>query len=660
MEDTNNVSNLEQDFDEKYQTKSEIDHVLDRPGTYVGSRNTEVIQYPLFVPSKNKIQMLQNIGYNEALLKLVDEIISNSVDEHRDQDALFRVNEIWVEVNMDGTVSIRDNGGIPVRLHKGTGLLIPEMIFGRLRTSSNYDDNKERTKVGTNGLGAKLTNIFSKEFSVQTCDGKNSVMIQWQNNMKEIINKDLEKYPKTGGYLIIPENNQDGKNHGSLFKFKIDLERFELEDIPVSTIRIMQKRCIDACATNPGLIVHFKSDAVEGKLDSTWQFNSFDEYIKIYLNEDQIKTMMVYPTKKDMIIIVPENIGLQFGFVNGATCSNGTHYDKVEKQLTEKLLDICKRNDMALITEKDILNRISIFINATIINPEYASQTKEKLTNKKDRISLNFSKEFLEGLKDSPIFQALKDYYEIKYAEEKRKENRKLNAAIKTTKSKKLIECASKTANNELWLFEGTSASNGFRKHRNLIQSAYLLRGKITNTFNLKRTQILENQELREIIAGLGILFDEPMKNVKNCLYKKIIIASDMDHDGHHICGLLIAFFAKHFPELVKAGYLYRAISPIIIVANLKTKEKNYYYTTEDYHKDEHKYSSKNHEIIYTKGLGGLADEDYRQMLRNQKLVRFMIKDSDDMEAISIWFDQSTELRKKLILEDSGMFEEAC
>lgn len=127
-----------------------------------------------------------------------------------------------------------------------------------------------------------------------------------------------------------------------------------------------------------------------------------------------------------------------------------------------------------------------------------------------------------------------------------------------------------------------------------------------------------------------------------------------MDYDGHHICGLLLAFFGKHFPELLKAGKIYRALSPIVIAS--KGKDKKYYYTLEDYSNDE-KYL-KGYEILYNKGLGGLDDTDYRQMLRNQKLFQFRLQDIEDLESISTWFDKSTEQRKLIILEDAGLLED--
>lgn len=639
---------------EKYQIKSEIEHILDRPGMYMGSTNNEVVELMLYQPSTNKIISVKNSVYNAGLMKLFDEIMSNSVDEHRRKDSLFRIDRIKVTANDDGYIKIWDNGGIPVQNHKQTGILIPELIFGHLRTSSNYDDSQERDVIGTNGLGAKLTNIFSTEFIVETADGKNKVIVKWTDNMRNIETSE-----------IVPT-----KEHYTCISFKIDLKRFDIDKLLLSTIRQMQKRCIDACACNPNLTIDFETNIADGKLNTTWKFDTFEDYVNLYLEPEQRELNVNYNVPKLNITLQPSVLASSNGksneniaFVNGALCCNGTHIKIIQKQIVDKILEYCKKNEMELITEKDVIQRMTLFINCSVKNPTYDSQTKECLTNKLSAFDLKLSDKYIKEILDSEIINVLKDFYSVKYAEEQKKETRKLNNIIKSTKknTKKLISASGSSTHKELWIFEGNSASNGFRKYRNpLTQSAYLLRGKIRNTFDLKRNQILENQELREIIALLGLLFNEPSKNLKNLKYDKIIVDSDADYDGHHICGLFLAFVAKHFPELIKAGKIYRALSPIIIAFNTKTHEKLYYYTLDEFESKKHLINMKDYEIRYTKGLGGLDDDDYNIMLRQQKLLQFSIEDITDMEYINIWFEKSAIQRKEILLgnEEEHNYEE--
>lgn len=623
---------------EKYQIKSEIEHILDRSGMYMGSTSSEIISAWLYKPSINKIIQVENTITNAGLLKTIDEIISNSVDEHRRNDSLFDITEICVDVQSTGIITVRDDGGISVTKHKQTGILIPELIFGMLRTSSNYDDTQERNVIGTNGLGSKLTNIFSSLFEVTTCDGKNKVTVTWKNNMRDV---NVSEIVKT-------------KEHYTQIKFQLELERFDLveQKIPLSIIRLIQKRCIDACACNPNLTIKFTTDLGDGKLNSEWGFNSFSDYVKLYVTPEILQQSITTKSTKYNLCLVPTNQLNSVAFVNGALCSDGTHIKSFQKQITTKLLEWCNKNDMELITERDIISRICIFADCVIKNPTYDSQTKERLTNKISSSELKLDNKFLNQLIDSEFTEMLKTFYSAKYAEVQKKETRKLNSIIKNTKSsKKLIGASGSSSNKELWLFEGNSASNGFRKHRNpLTQSAYLLRGKLRNTFDLKRNQIVENLELREIIALLELQFGEPEKNIKRLKYNKIIIASDADYDGSHICGLIMAFFVKHFPELITNLKIYRALSPIIIVQHTKKNTKQYFYTMEEFEAAKDTIDYKNNEVRYTKGLGGLSDDDYAIMLRQQKLLQFKIEDSEDTEAVSIWFEKSTAARKEELL----------
>lgn len=634
-------------IEEQYQTKDEIEHILDRSGMWISS-GEESVNYPLFVPSKNMIVPVPNTVIKPALIKIFDEVLSNSIDAHRDSASLFKPTEILVVVNENGHVQIKDNGGIRVELHKKTNLILPEMLFGTFRTSSNYDDTVNREGAGTNGYGAKLTNVYSKQFHVRTADGKNSICICWSNNMRNI-NKDLQTYPVVG-FNIVPTTA-----HYTSTEFDIDLERFELESLPLSTIRVMQKRCIAAAASNPKLKVTFESDIAEGKLNSVFLFNNFMEYVAKFCTKEQFDTMLVYDNNKDTVALLPANLGFNVGIVNGSVCPTGTHIAKLEKQITARLLDECKKANMELITEKDITSRFTLFVNTTIYNPTYESQSKTKLTNKAASFSLSLSVKFLDALKDSELFLQLKDFYSAKYAEVKASETRKLNTILKTTKSKKMLNAVNKDPETaELWLFEGDSASTGFRNARTLNQAAYILRGKIRNTFDLSRSQILSNNELKEVLAELGIQFDGGEKNIKTIRFKKVVIASDMDVDGNHICGLFLAFFSKHFPELIRAGIIYRAISPIV-VAFKRTGERQYYYTLEEYNRDAD--NLKGWVLIYTKGLGGLEDVDYYKLLQEQKLMQFTVDKADDydMEYVNTWFGKSTAMRREILIEDGEL-----
>jgi DNA topoisomerase-2 len=643
-ENVDGVNDNEHDIQSKYVIMSEIDHVLKRPDTWVGSTINEMVKMPIYFPSKNLIKLADNCPYNEALNKLVDEVFSNSVDEYRrskshQKSSLFDITNIRVRVNTNGNVCIEDDGGIPIIKHKVTGVYIPFMIFGMLRTSSNYDDNQSKEWIGKNGLGAKLSNIYSTEFTVETADGSKYYKCTWKNNMTEYVEDEIV----------------ESTDHFTRISYTIDLPRFELENFDVGNIRIFQKRCIDTAAANPGLIIHFESDAAEGKLDSSWKFDNFNQYFELYLNDDEASRMhrdrvLTYQSKKDTIIICFGTGLNDMAFVNGALCNEGSHITKVHSQIVQKIMEFCKKEDMELITEKDIISRVTVFINCTIFNPKYDGQTKTKLSSKIDHNTLKMDEKFLNSLRDSELMVILRDYYDIKYREQKKKELSKLNKDLKKTEIKKLIKPAIKDAKlNELLIFEGDSASKGFQRNRNLYQAAYLLRGKIMNVLNLSREEQMQNQELKEILAGSNLMFGDSKHNLKNSNFSKYIFFTDQDYDGYHISGLLLCFFAINFPELIKDGRVYRGLSPIVIAT--KGSEKRYYHNLTEYHKDVNILSG--YHIKYNKGLGGLTNEDYKEMLNNMKLIQFDMVDQSDLDAIYTWFDKSTTLRKDILIEEN-------
>ena len=165
---------------QKYRKLTDVEHVLLRPGMYVGSTKHKTEEVHI-VGDENRF-VSREVTYNPAFIKIFDEIISNSVDEHRRNPKL---NLIKVIVDQKkNIISVRDNGGIPVLKHQEYDEWIPEMIFSNLKAGSNFDDSEERLVAGTNGVGSTLTNIFSKKFIIKTCDKKNVFEQTFSENMK--------------------------------------------------------------------------------------------------------------------------------------------------------------------------------------------------------------------------------------------------------------------------------------------------------------------------------------------------------------------------------------------------------------------------------------------------------------------------------------------
>lgn len=620
-------------IEEKYKTMSPIEHILFRSGMYIGSNKNEPAQLYLYSQSDEKMT-LRDIEYCPGLLKLLDEIISNSCDEYRRKDNLG-LTELTVVIDKCGKVTIKDNGGIPVVKHKEAGIYVPEFIFGKLRTSSNYDDTEERDVIGINGLGCKLCNIFSTYFSIKTADKKKMYFRSWKNNMQDI-NNDLKI--------------ENSKEHFTETTFNIDFSRFDCgNELTDDFIDIIEKRCIDAAAANIGLKVEFKcTDKKKVIRKSKWLFKSFEQYIDLY--SDYIDNDNVIKFKDNLmnVWIYPDN-GINIGFVNGAECSKGSHIKAIRSLINSTICDflIKKKYD---ITQKNIDNKYSVFCDCHVNNPSYDSQTKDTLTTPIDKFSadnnykLTVNNSVLKQITKSEIVDIVIDWYKQKQEVDDQKLIRKLNKQAKTKirNNDKFIDANSKKlSDRQLWIFEGDSARAGFRSARNpQTQGAYLLRGVILNTSGLQPSKIMENKELSDLVTILGLQWGQKI-DINKLNFSKIVIATDADFDGSHICGLLLNFF-NIWPELFENKIICRSISPIIIAT--KGNDKQNFYTLEEFKKQENKL--KGYKIKYAKGLGSLNGDEYKDMMQNPKFYYYHKDDLADMN-LRLWFHKNIAKERK-------------
>lgn len=644
-------------IEDKYKSMDEISHILHRPGMYIGS--TSIMEGERFILSEDNEfgeprMSIQNVSHIPGVLKLIDEVLSNSVDEFR-RGNKFGLNEISVGVHEMGKVIIIDNGGIPVEWHKHEECMVPEMIFGRFRTSTNYNDDEMRNGVGTNGYGAKLANVFSTKFMIETADNKKSFKQIWKNNMRELDLVDAKGNSE-------PEIKAARNKHYTKTSFMIDWSKFNsVKSIDYTFARIIEKRCVDAAGSNPGLKVNFQYDVGDNdnrstKIKSTWYFNEMDEYIKLYSDYIDLDNCIKHESDAQSVWVFPDS-NINVGFVNGAECSDpkGKHIESLRSDVNEALIRELKNVHNIDINGNGLRNRYSLFCNVLVMNPKYDSQTKEKL----DTLPENFSgtgkkypipKSFFESITKSEIIQNVLDWHKQKTAAENSRETRRANKDLKNkVRSKKFIDINGRVTNDsELWIFEGDSAKSGFRNARDpQRQACYLLKGVIKNVLSLGRREIMASEELRDLVSIIGLQFGDIDVNKLN--FKKIYICTDMDHDGNKIAGLLFAFFNTHFPQLVEAGMLYRVLSPIIIAT--KRSDIVNFFSLDEYRAVQDKYSG--YSIKYTKGLGGLKPSEYKEMMQQSKMHRFY-PDGNTQEVLEAWFGRDVS-KRKAILEETVM-----
>ena len=633
-------------IEEKYQEMSEREHILERSGMWIGSTKEEESQMFLYNRDTAKME-LKDVTYIPGMLKLVDEIISNSCDEYRRKDNLG-LNKIEVSVALNGTMlSVYDNGGIPVVKHKTAGCYVPEFIFGRLRTSSNYDDTEDRNVVGTNGVGSSLSNVFSKSFVVETADKKNGITIKWCNNMEKCIDHGTPK--KT-------------KEHFTKTTFELDFSRFDTQNkfYTEEFVEILHKRCIDAAVANTGIEVIFNVyDKTFSKIEysETWKFDKFDEYIDLYSeyadNDNFTKDLIYFGDSQKKVWVSPCG-NLNIGFVNGAECSKGTHIRAVRNEINQSINEYLLKKEKIDVGTRGIDSKYSMFIIIDVVNPAYNSQTKSELTTPVSRFTRDESKfevpkKFLDEINKSEIINTVLDWYKQKSAAEDAKTIRQLNkqSGKGLKRPDKYVTCSSKIKKNrQLWIFEGDSAKSGFRGGRVPdIQAAYMMRGVPMNTFNMSPLQIMKNEVFSDLVNILGLKWGKEF-DINDLQYGKIVIASDMDVDGDKICALLCLMFSN-WPELFENNIICRSVSPIIIARKGKNCKK--YYKMEDFKKDEKQL--KGYTFKYTKGLAGLSNEESKEMYHEPIFHYFKLDDMSE-SMFRKWFNKDDSDTRKQMLND--------
>lgn len=488
-------------IEDKYRKLDDIEHILTRPGMYCGSIKPHTAKK--FIYDNGKF-IETEITYNPAFLKIFDEIITNSVDEFKREGTKLNT----IKVNIYGNqISIWDNGGLPVVKHKEHKEWIPEMVFSNLKAGSNFDDSESRSWAGTNGVGSVLTNVFSKEFILSTCDGK--------NHFKQIFSDNMRKRTKA-------EVTKSSKNH-TIITYTPDYEKFGLKSLDKSHLNMIHKRVIDIAGCNPKIKVYFNDELIN--------FKSFEDYIKLY------KKDYYYESSKDgswSVGIAPTDDGYQqISFVNTTdTYDGGTHVDYILNQVIVELRDFFQKKHKVDVKPSELKSHFFFFLNATVVNPSFSSQTKEKLiTEIKDfGTTYQTTDKLVKWILKSEIVNSILDWIQQKKSADDSKLARELNKNISKLKVDKLIDAKGKDRwKCSISIFEGESAISGFRKYRNSqIQGGFTLRGKFMNVNDITTKKLSENSEAIGLMSAIGLRIGKRAE-IKDLRYGRILIYTDAD-----------------------------------------------------------------------------------------------------------------------------------
>ncbi|XP_006156002.1 DNA topoisomerase 2-alpha isoform X2 [Tupaia chinensis] len=622
-----------------YQKKTQLEHILLRPDTYIGS--VELVTQQMWVYDEDVGLNYREVTFVPGLYKIFDEILVNAAD-NKQRDPKMSCIRVTIDPE-NNLISIWNNGkGIPVVEHKVEKMYVPALIFGQLLTSSNYDDDEKKVTGGRNGYGAKLCNIFSTKFTVETACREYKRMFKqtWMDNMG-----------RAGEMELKPFNGEDY----TCITFQPDLSKFKMQSLDKDIVALMVRRAYDIAGSTKDVKVFLNGNKLPVK-----GFRSYvDMYLKDKLDETGNPLKVIHEQvnhRWEVCLTMSEKGFQQISFVNSiATSKGGRHVDYVADQIVTKLVDVVKKKNKGGVAVKahQVKNHMWIFVNALIENPTFDSQTKENMTlqAKSFGSTCQLSEKFIKAAIGCGIVESILNWVKFKAQVQLNKKC----SAVKHNRIKgipKLDDAndagGRSSAECTLILTEGDSAKTLAVSGLGVVgrdkYGVFPLRGKILNVREASHKQIMENAEINNIIKIVGLQYKknyEDEDSLKTLRYGKIMIMTDQDQDGSHIKGLLINFIHHNWPSLLRHRFLEEFITPIVKVS--KNKQEIAFYSLPEF--EEWKSSTPNHKkwkVKYYKGLGTSTSKEAKEYFADMKRHRIQFKYSgpEDDAAISLAFSK--------------------
>ena len=606
---------------QKYQKKSDKEHVLDNPDTYVGSiENIKSEQY-IFDPELNKIVSV-NMDYNPALFKLFDEGIVNCRDhvmrmKQQKGNNVEQVNQIHVTIENDIIHMLNNGNGIDVEKHPEYNIWIPEMIFGHLRTSTNYNKNEKKITGGKNGFGFKLVLIWSEFGSVETIDHIRGL-------------KYVQTFEKNLDIINPPKITKSKGKPYTQISFKPDYKRLGMSGITQQMMNLFQRRVYDiAGITSKEVKVKYNNQAIKTK--------DFQSYMDLYIQGLDTKKIYEEVNSRWSYGIILSDEFKQVSFVNGIhTSKGGKHVEYLVNQITKKMIAYISKKKKVDLKAAIIKEQITIFVNSTIENPSFDSQTKDYLNTPVSKFgsTCEVSDKIIDKLAKMGIMETACALSEIKDKKNAKKTDGNKSKSIRGIP--KLVDAnfAGTPHSNQctLILCEGDSAKAGIvsgltNDDRNII-GVYPMKGKIFNVRGENMKKINENKEIIEIKKILGLETGKKYTNTNSLRYGKVLFMTDQDLDGSHIKGLCLNLFSYLWPSLLELDDFIGYMNTPILKATKGSKILNFYHNGEYEIWKEKTQNGKGFKIKYYKGLGTSTSKEFKEYFKEKKVVYFKNENS--------------------------------
>jgi len=606
----------------KYKKLSQIEHIKLRPDMYIGGVKSEPQRVSTF--DGNAISV-DEIEISTGLYKIFDEVLVNAMDQVR----LGKSSVIAVNIS-ETNFSIENNSAPPLDFDDEYGVFIPELIFGHLLTSSNYDDSVQRTVGGKNGLGVKLTNIFSKTFLVEIHNGGKKYSQEFSAGMTR----------------IAPPKTKVVKTQKQSTKITVEPDESVFGADSVKNIgKVLAKRVLDAAMIFPQAKFVLNGTRVSCK--------KLSSYLGFFGVEQGV-VEGAFGEWRVALSFCPDGRPVHASFVNGIyTKFGGTHVDAVWKQIR----DIVPGIPVAVLKQ-----HVHVVLVGFVINPDFDSQSKNRLTTKLPASRVKLPEAILKKVRSKQFgLHAILDHTQrIQQEVALKKTDGKKKARINIPKlddanyagTKKSGECA-------LILTEGDSAKTFAISGLSVVGrdrfGVFPLKGKVMNTRNMSTKRIAENSELNNLRAILGLRYGTDYSDPKNAAalrYGKIIIATDADVDGFHIRGLVMNALIDQYPSLAKIPDFFSFFITPILKASWKGQKIDFF-RVEDF--DEWKRDRSGYSVKYYKGLGTSSAAEAKEYFSNLgSVVKPVSFDANSGTALEIAFGDDTNSRKTWLSIPTG------
>jgi len=643
----------------QYQRKTDRQHILDNPDTYIGSVENIESDMWIYDESQNRIHQ-KTIEYIPGLYKLFDEGIVNARDHviRMIQSKMIEkqfVTYIKIGITDDGTITLTNDGnGIDVAKHPEFDIWIPELIFGHLRTSTNYNKDEKKIVGGKNGFGFKLVLIWSTKGKIETVDHIRGLKYvqEFSDNLSVIKPPVITSARATKPYTTV--------------SFKPDYARLGIRGLSPDMIALLRKRVMDIAAVTDHSIKKIKISYN----DTVVPVKNFQHYIDLYVGEkSESKRVYEQPDERweYAVALSPTHEFTQVSFVNGiCTFKGGKHVEYITNQLTRKLCDYIEKKKKIKVNPASIKEQLILFLRCDIENPAFDSQTKDYMNTPfaKFGSACTVSDAFVEKVAKMGVMDVACSLTEAKENKQAKKTDGSKTKSIRGIAN--FIDAnLSGTADSKnciLILCEGLSALSGIvsglsSDDRNTI-GIYPLKGKLLNVRGQQVKKINENKEITDIKKILGLETGKMYASLtdvhRSLRYGKIMIMTDQDLDGSHIKGLCINLFHSEWASLTKIpGFISFMNTPILRAK--KGQQTVLFYNEGEYFSWKESFGLQGPTgwtIKYFKGLGTSTSAEFKEYFANKKIVDFAYNGKLSDDTIDKIFNKDRADDRKTWLEN--------